>query len=211
MSPDLLDLLARALWQTFVTVAAAGTVCVLAGLPLAILLTRTDREGFSPRPRLQRFRGGAGTASFLILLVALIPVSHLILGRSIGSLAAIIPLSIAATAYFARLSEAALNQMDRGLIDAGLAMGASRRQILLQFLLPEALPQIGAGFMVTLAAVAGASLVLQALSAGELALGDGHGLSHPAVIATAAASVIALLYFLRAPGSERSQHLGQGF
>jgi D-methionine transport system permease protein len=210
MSPDLLDLLARTLWQTFVTVAAAGMVCLLTGLPLAILLTRTDREGFSPRPRLQRFRGGGGAASFLILLVALIPVSHLVLGRSIGSLAAIIPLSIAATAYFARLTGAALNQVDRGLIDAALAMGASRRQILLQFLLPEALPQIGAGFMVTLAAVAGASLVIQTVGAGELALRAGQGLSHPAVIAIAAASVITLLYFLRAPGSPRSQ-LGQGF
>ena len=209
MSPDLLDLLARTLWQTFVTVAAAGTLCVLAGFPLAILLTRTDREGFSPRLRLQRFVGGAGAASFLILLVALLPVSHLILGRSIGSWVAIIPLSIAATAYFARLAEAALSQVDRGLIDAGLAMGAGRRQILLQFLLPEALPQIGAGFMVMLGAVAGASLVIQALSAGELAL-DGQGLSHPAVIAIAAAAAITLLYFLRAPGSRRSR-LGQGF
>jgi D-methionine transport system permease protein len=209
MSPDLLDLLARALWQTFVTVAAAGTLCLLAGFPLAILLTRTDREGFSPRPGLQRFVSGAGAASFLILLVALLPVSHLILGRSIGSWAAIIPLSIAATAYFARLAEAALSQVDRGLIDAGLAMGAGRRQILLQFLLPEALPQIGAGFMVTLGAVAGASLVIQALGAGELAL-DGQGLSHPAVIAIAAAAAITLLYFLRAPGSRRSR-LGQGF
>ena len=60
MSPDLLDLLARALWQTFVTVAAAGTLCLLAGFPLAILLTRTDREGFSPRPRLQRLYGCPG-------------------------------------------------------------------------------------------------------------------------------------------------------
>jgi D-methionine transport system permease protein len=211
MSPDLLDLLTRALWQTFVAVAAAGTACLLAGLPLAILLTRTDREGLSFRPRLQRFRGGAGAASLLVLLVVLIPVFHLILGRSSGSLAAIIPLSIAATAYFARLTEAALSQVDRGLIDAGLAMGASRRQILLQFLLPEALPQIGAGFMVTLAAVAGASLVIQALGAGALALDDGQGLSHPAVIAIAAASAIALVYLFRGAGSRRSQHLGQGF
>jgi D-methionine transport system permease protein len=210
MSPDLLDLLARALWQTVVTVAAGGTVCLLAGLPLAVLLTRTDREGVSARPRLKRFRGGAGAASFLILLVALIPVSHLVLGRSIGSLAAIIPLGIAATAYFARLTEAALNQVDRGLIDAGHAMGASRRQILLQFLLPEALPQIGAGFMVTVAAVAGASLVIQALGAGALALGDGQELSHPAVVAVAAAAAIALVYLWRTPGSARSQ-LGQGF
>jgi D-methionine transport system permease protein len=210
MSPDLLELLARALWHTFVPVAAAGTVCLLAGLPLAIILTRTDREGFSLRPRLQRFRGGAGAASFLILLLALLPVSHLILGRSIGSWAAIIPLSIAATVYFARLTEAALNQVDRGLIDAGLAMGASRRQILLQVFLPEVLPQIGAGFTVALVAVAGASLVIQALGAGELALQAGHGLSHIAVIAIAAASAIALLYVLRAPGSRRSR-FGQRF
>jgi len=211
MSPDLLDLIARALWQTFVAVAAAGTVCALAGFPLAILLTRTDREEGWPQPKAHGLRGGAGAASLLILLVVLIPLFHLILGRASGSLAAIIPLSLAATVYFARLTEAALNQVDRGLIDAGLAMGASRRQILLQFLLPEALPQIGAGFLVTLAAVAGASLVIQALGAGALALGEGQGLSHPTVIAVAAVLAIALLYVFRGAGARRSRQLGQGF
>src|SRR3546814_6897142 len=104
----------------------------------------------------------------MILLVALIPFTRLIVGTSIGTAAAIVPLSISAIPFFARMAEVSLREVDRGLVEAAQAMGANRWQIIGQVLIPEAMPGIVAGFTITLVALIGASAMAGAVGAGGL-------------------------------------------
>ena len=111
---------------------------------------------------------GFRSVPFIILLVALIPLTRLIVGTSIGTWAAIVPLVIAATPYYARIAEVSLREVDRGLIEAARAMGGNRWTIIREVLVPEALPGIVAGFTVTLVTLIGASAMAGAIGAGGL-------------------------------------------
>jgi D-methionine transport system permease protein len=111
---------------------------------------------------------GFRSVPFIILLVALIPLTRLIVGTAIGTWAAIVPLAIAATPYYARIAEVSLREVDRGLIDAVRAMGGNRWTIIREVLVPEALPGIVAGFTVTLVTLIGASAMAGAIGAGGL-------------------------------------------
>lgn len=103
MSPVMIELLFRSLWETVLMTAASGFVSLVAGLPLGLALVATDRGGIAEQLWLNRVLGalinGFRSVPFIILLVALIPVTRLIVGTSIGTWAAIVPLSIAATPY----------------------------------------------------------------------------------------------------------------
>mgnify|MGYP003582746954 FL=1 len=105
---------------------------------------------------------------FLILMVALIPFTRWIVGTSYGVLAAIVPLTIAAIPFFARIAEVSLREVDQGLIEAAQAMGCNRKQILWHVLLPEALPGIVAGFTVTIVTMISSSAIAGAIGAGGL-------------------------------------------
>ncbi len=104
----------------------------------------TDDEGIWRRPVTHRVLGALVNAfrstPFIILLVALIPFTRLIVGTTIGTTAAIVPLAIAATPYYARVAEMSLREVDRGLLEALRALGATRWQMIREVLIPEALP-----------------------------------------------------------------------
>jgi D-methionine transport system permease protein len=142
------------------------------GLPLGVLLVITQDDGVWRRPLLNRFLGtlidAFRSVPFIILLVALIPFTRLIVGTTIGTAAAIVPLAIAATPYYARVAEMSLREVDRGLIEALRALGATRWQIIREALLPEALPGLVSGFTVTLVTLIGASAMAGAVGAGGL-------------------------------------------
>ncbi len=126
MSPALLDLLLRSIAETLEMVGASALISVAAGLPLALVLVPTGPGGIWPRPGLNRVLGGLVNAvrsvPFIILLVALIPLTRLVVGTSIGTEAAIVPLSVAAIPYYARIAEVSLREVGRGLIEAARAM-----------------------------------------------------------------------------------------
>ena len=105
---------------------------------------------------------------FIILLVALIPLTRLIVGTALGTWAAIVPLAIAATPYYARIAEVSLREVDHGLVEAVRAMGGGRWTIIREVLVPETLPGIVAGFTVTLVTLIGASAMAGAIGAGGL-------------------------------------------
>jgi D-methionine transport system permease protein len=105
---------------------------------------------------------------FVILLIALIPLTRLIVGTALGTTAAIVPLTIAAIPYYARIAEVSLREVDRGLIDAVRAMGGNRWTIIREVLVPEALPGIVAGFTVTLVTLIGASAMAGTIGGGGL-------------------------------------------
>jgi D-methionine transport system permease protein len=111
---------------------------------------------------------GFRATPFIVLLVALLPLTRLLTGTTIGVWAAIVPLSISATPFFARIAEVSLREVDKGLIEAAQAMGCRRRHIVRHVLLPEALPGLVGGFTVTLVTMIGASAMAGAVGAGGL-------------------------------------------
>ena len=172
MSPQLVDLLVRSTWETILMTAASGLAALLVGLPIGLALVLTDRGAILEAPWTNRILGALVNAfrsvPFIILLVALIPFTRLVVGTSIGTMAAIVPLSIAATPYFARIAEVSLREVDPGLIEAVRSMGGSRWHLVREVLVPEALPGLVAGFTVTLVTLVGASAMAGAIGAGGL-------------------------------------------
>ncbi|WP_184455632.1 methionine ABC transporter permease [Rhizobium aethiopicum] len=172
MTPIMFELLLRSLWETVLMTVASGVISLVAGLPLGLALVVTARGGIAENLWINRMLGavinGFRSVPFIILLVALIPLTRLIVGTALGTGAAIVPLAIAATPYYARIAEVSLREVDRGLIDAVRAMGGNRWTIIREVLVPEALPGIVAGFTVTLVTLIGASAMAGAIGAGGL-------------------------------------------
>ncbi|WCK69453.1 methionine ABC transporter permease [Agrobacterium tumefaciens] len=172
MSPIMIELLIRSVWETVLMTAASGIISLVFGLPLGLALVATSRGGIAENLWLNSVLGAIINAfrslPFIILLVALIPLTRLIVGTSIGTWAAIVPLSIAATPYYARIAEVSLREVDRGLIEAVRAMGGNRWTIIREVLIPEALPGIVSGFTVTIVTLIGASAMAGAIGAGGL-------------------------------------------
>ncbi len=171
-TPAMLELFASSLGETLLMVGISGVVGSALGIPLGVLLRLTDQGGVLQNAGLNRVLGGIVNAvrstPFIILLVAIIPFTRFITGSSIGTFAAIVPLTIAAAPFIARLVETSLREVDHGLIEAAQAMGASTSQIVFKVLLPEALPGIVAGFTITLVSLTGYSAMAGAIGGGGL-------------------------------------------
>lgn len=172
LTPALWDLFATSLWETVLMVGVAGAAGALIGIPLGVLLRLTDSGSVLPRPFFHRVVGGVVNAvrstPFIILLVAIIPFTRFITGSSIGTWAAVVPLTLAAAPFIARLVETALREVDSGLVEAAQAMGATTGQIVWKVLLPEALPGIVAGITISLVALTGYSAMAGAIGGGGL-------------------------------------------
>ncbi|MBB3809415.1 methionine ABC transporter permease [Pseudochelatococcus contaminans] len=172
MSAALFNLFLDAIWETLLMVGVSGLVTLALGGPLAVVLVTTAPGGVFEAKGFNRALGAVVNAfrstPFIILLVALIPFTRLIVGTTIGIWAAIVPLSIAAIPFFARIAEVSFREVDRGLIEAAQAMGASRLQIIWNVLVPEALPGIVAGFTITLVSLISSSAMAGAVGAGGL-------------------------------------------
>ena len=172
MSPQMIDRLWQAAFDTLFMVGVSAGIAVLAGIPLALFLVTSGAGGIFPAPRANRLVGfvvnGFRAVPFIVLLVALIPFTRLVVGTTIGVWAAIVPLAVSATPFFARIAEVSLREVDPGLIEAAQSIGCRRRHILLHVLLPEALPGIVGGFTITVVSMIGASAVAGAVGAGGL-------------------------------------------
>jgi D-methionine transport system permease protein len=172
MFSEMFDLFVSSFWETLIMVGISGVIGSVVGVPLGIVLYLTDRQGVLAN---RGFYGALGvivnavrSTPFIILLVAVIPFTRLIVGTSIGTAAAIVPLTIAAAPFVARLVETALREVDRGLIEAAQSMGATTSQIVLKVLLPEALPGIIGGLTITFVSLVGYSAMAGAIGGGGL-------------------------------------------
>jgi D-methionine transport system permease protein len=172
MSQQMLERLGFALIDTLTMVGVSAIIAVLAGIPLAVFLVLSAPGGLIRAPRLHSFVAavvnGFRAAPFIVLLVALLPFTRFLTGTTIGVWAAIVPLSISATPFFARIAEVSLREVDGGLIEAAQAMGCRRWHIVRHVLLPEALPGIIGGFTITIVSMIGASAMAGAVGAGGL-------------------------------------------
>lgn len=198
----MLELFASSLWETIVMVGISGLIGAAVGVPLGVYLHLTDAGGVLANRPANRIVGAIVNAvrstPFIILLVAIIPLTRLLTGSSIGTAAAVVPLSIAAAPFVARLVETSLREVDRGLVEAAQAMGATTGQIVWKVLLPEALPGIVAGVTITFVSLTGYSAMAGAIGGGGLGdLGIRYGYQRflPEVML---AVVIVLILFVQA-------------
>jgi D-methionine transport system permease protein len=194
-TPAMLELFASSLWETLVMVGISGIVGGLIGVPLGVFLRLTDHGGVLEKGWLVN---AVRSTPFIILLVAIIPLTRFITGSSIGTAAAVVPLTIAAAPFVARLVEAALREVDHGLIEAAQAMGATTGQIVWKVLLPEALPGIVAGLTITFVSLTGYSAMAGAIGGGGLGdLGIRYGYQRflPEIML---AVVLVLIFFVQA-------------
>jgi D-methionine transport system permease protein len=207
LTPALQQLLIDALWETVVMVGASAGFAVAFGLPLALVLHVTAPGGLSPNAWLNRPLGlvvnAARSTPFIILMVAIVPFTRLVAGTSIGTGAAIVPLALAATAFLARLFENALREVDRGVIEAARAMGATRLQIVRKVLVPEALPGLVAATTVALVSLVGFSAMAGAVGGGglgDLGIRFGYQRFMPEVMAAVVVILIVLVQGLQSLG-----------
>ncbi len=172
MSAQILTLLQQSLLETLYMVGISGAIAVLAGIPLGVALVVTHRGALLECLGVNRVLGlivnATRSVPFVILMVAIIPFTRWVAQTSIGTTAAIVPLAVAAIPFMARIAENAMREVDRGLITAARAMGASPLQVIVKVILPEALPGLVAGTVVTLVSLIGYSAMAGAIGGGGL-------------------------------------------
>ncbi|NML72528.1 ABC transporter permease [Rhizobium sp. S-51] len=215
MAPEmLLNLLVKALWQTLQMVAAAGLLGTLVGLPIGVFLATSARGELFAAPAVNRIVGlvvnALRSTPFIILVVAIIPFTRLVTGTSIGTIAAIVPLTISTIPFVARLIEAAIREVDKGLIEAARAMGATPFQIVTKVLLAEAKPGITLALTLTLVSLIGYSAMVGAVGGGGLGdLGIRYGYQRfmPEVMLTVVVVLIVLVQAVQSAGD----HLARRF
>ncbi|MGI9277433.1 MAG: methionine ABC transporter permease [Endozoicomonas sp.] len=172
MSADSWALLTRALWETLYMTALSGGLSFLFGIPLGVLLYITRPGRIMANTLLNRVLGSIVNATrsvpFIILMVAIIPFTRMLVGTSIGTTAAIVPLTLAAIPFVARIAEGAVNEVPGGLVEAAQSMGATPMQIIVRVLLPEARPGLINGMTITLVTLVSYSAMAGAIGGGGL-------------------------------------------
>jgi len=167
-------------------------------LPLGVLLFISRSGGLYPMPRLNKGLGGlvnlGRSLPFVVMLIALIPLTRLVVGTTLGSTAAVVPITIGAFPFFARIVENALDEVDKGRIEAILAMGGDIWHVIFKVLLPEALPALLAGITLTLVMLIGFSSMAGVIGGGglgDLAIRYGYQrFNNQVMVATVAVLVI---------------------
>ena len=159
----------------------ASVFSVLVGLPLGVLLVATDRGGLVPAPIVRAVLSGivniGRSLPFIVLMVAVLTLTRFLVGTTLGPTAAIVPLSIGAIPFFARLVETALREVDREVVEAAHAMGTRRITIVGKVMLPEALPGLIAGLVMTVVTLISYSAMAGAIGGGglgDLAIREGY-------------------------------------
>lgn len=158
--------------ETLYMVFFSTIFSLLIGFPIGILLVVTKEGNIMERPKLNKVLeiviNTLRSFPFIILMICLFPLSRIIVGTTIGSTAAIVPLSISAAPFVARMIEGALNEVDKGLIEASSSMGASNSTIIWKVMIPETMPHIIHGITVTVISLIGFSAMAGTIGAGGL-------------------------------------------
>jgi D-methionine transport system permease protein len=216
MSPEMIRLIASATGETLYMVAVSAGIATLFGMPLGIFLATSGRGELFAAPWVNRVLGVVVNATrstpFIILVVAIIPFTRLIAGTSIGTSAAIVPLTVAATPFIARLIEGAIREVDQGLIEAARAFGASPLQIVLKVLIPEALPGIVLGLTLAIVSLLGFSAMVGAVGGGGLGdLGIRYGYQRfmPEMMLAVVVVLIVLVQAVQSIGDRLARRLNK--
>lgn len=172
MSPEIFSLLFESLGETLYMVAVSMICASILGIPLGILLVVTEKGEILACPAINKplafIINMIRSIPFIILMVAIIPFTRFLVHTSIGTTAAIVPLTIAAIPYIARMVETSIREIPSGLIEAAESMGATPMQIIRKVLLPEALPSILKSLTVVIVSLVGASAMAGTIGGGGL-------------------------------------------
>lgn len=166
------EIWAKSLWETLYMVIVSTAVSYAIGLPLGLTLVASDKEGVRPMPVLNAVLGVVvnilRSIPFLILAVMITPMTRLIAGSSIGTTAMIVPLTVAAAPYVARMVESSIKEVPFGVIEAAQSMGASPWQIVWKVLVPEAKPSLMVGAAISIVTILGYSAMAGFIGGGGL-------------------------------------------
>ena len=198
-----------AIWETLYAPLLAAVFAYIIGLPLGVILVTGEEGGIRPLPKalmttLNTIINLLRSIPFLILMVMVFPLSRLILGTAIGTAATIVPLTVAAAPYVARLVEGSLREMDRGVIEAAQAMGCSTWQIITKVMLPECKPSLITGATNAAITILGYGAMAGAIGGGGLgsiSLLRGHQRSQIIVLYVAVIILVILVQILQSIGT----------
>lgn len=214
MDADLLQSLWTATLETFYMVSISAILAALFGLPLGLLLVITNPQGFLANATVNGLLGAVVNAGrslpFIILLVAIIPLTRLVVGTTIGSTAALVPLTLSAIPFYARVAETSLLEVDRGLIEAAESMGCDYWQIIRKVLIPEALPSLILGLTIMIISLIGYSAMAGAIGGGglgDLAIRYGYQRFDTQVMLITVVLLIVLVQLVQFVGDSLAQRL----
>lgn len=201
--------LAFSVWETVYAPALATLFAYVIGLPLGIILVIGETGGVRPMPKvlmriLNTIVNLLRSVPFLILMVMVVPLSRLILGTSVGTAATVVPLTVAAAPYVARLVEISLREMDRGVVEAAQSMGCSPWQIVSKVMLPECRPSLINGATNAAITILGYGAMAGAIGGGGLgavALMRGHGRNQVIVMYVAVIILVILVQIIQSIGT----------
>ncbi|MGM9636270.1 MAG: methionine ABC transporter permease [Candidatus Avispirillum sp.] len=172
LSSGMINELVRGIFETLYMTVTSTAIAYVLGIPMGIVLYITDKNGICRNRPVNIILGFIvnvlRSVPFLILLVAILPFTRLVVGTTIGSTAAIVPLVVAAAPFVARMVESSLKEVSGGLIEAAQSMGASPMQIIMKVLLPEARPSLLVGFAIAITTILGYSAMAGFVGGGGL-------------------------------------------
>ena len=216
MSNEMIELLIKSFWETGYMVVASTVLASLIGIPLGIILTVTRNGHILPNAVINSVLGVIVNATrstpFIILMVAIIPLTRMLVGSSIGTTAAIVPLTISAAPFIARVIESSLLEIDHGVIEAAQSMGASPMQIIYKVLLPESLHSIVLGITLAVIALIGYSAMAGVLGGGglgDLAIRFGYQRFQPDVMIVTVVILILMVQLIQFIGDTLSKKLNK--
>lgn len=216
LSPEMNALLLKSLWETIYMVVLSTVIATAAGIPLGVILVCTDRGGILQNLGVNRILGWIVNATrstpFIILMVAIIPLTRMIVGTSIGTAAAMVPLCIAAAPFIARLVETSLKEVDGGVIEAAQSMGATPWQIITKVMIPEAMPSIISGITITIINLIGCSAMAGAVGGGglgDLAIRYGYQRFQADVMLITVVILIIMVQVVQSVGDYASRRLNK--
>lgn len=214
MSAEMMPLLTKALGETIYMVAISMLIASAIGIPLGVLLHVTAKGEFLDAPMVNRSIGAVVNAvrsiPFIILMVAIIPLTRLIVGSAIGTTAAMVPLVIASVPFIGRQVETSLREVPRGLVEAALSMGATPMQIITRILLPESMPGIVSQLTTVIIALVGESAMAGAIGGGglgDLAIRYGYQRFRPDIMIATVVILIVLVQFVQFLGNTLAARL----
>jgi len=212
MSDYIKDAIITGVWETFEMTLFASLFSYLVGLPLGVVLYATSKDRLLENRGVNAVVGGivniTRSLPFLILLVLLIPFTRLVVGKSIGTTAAIVPLTIGAIPIVARMVESSLSEVQPGIIEAAKSMGASPFYTIIHFIIPEAMPSLLQGGAINVATVLGYSAMAGVIGGGGLgaiALQYGYYRYQKDVLWTTVALLVVMVMLIQELGIKLSK------
>ena len=214
----LISIIGPAIPQTLIMVFASTFIAIVLGLPLGVILTITRKDGLCQNLKiysvLDKIINILRSFPFIILVIVVFPLSRILVGKAYGTAAMIIPLSISAAPFVARLMEGYFNQIDKGIIEAAKSVGSTNMQIITRVLIPEAMPMIVNGITMTLINVVSYSAMAGAIGGGglgDIAIRYGYQMRDEVILWSTVVLIILIVQIVQVIGNRIEKKIDRRF